>query len=184
MLKLNFHPFPKLTTERLVLRAVTMNDAQDLLVLRSDVDVMRYVPRNLAVSIEEIHAKIRMIEDAWHKNEGIFWVIVEKPHNKLIGTIGYWRIMEEHYRAEVGYLLHPAFQGKGIMFEALQAVMDYGFTQMHLHSIEANIDPLNTASRKLVEKAGFVQEAYFKENFYFNGQFLDSVIYSKLNAQK
>jgi ribosomal-protein-alanine N-acetyltransferase len=52
---------------------------------------------------------------------------------------------------------------------------------MNLHSIEANINPENIASRKLLEKTGFVREAYFKENYFFNGKFIDSEIYSLLN---
>ena len=90
-------------------------------------------------------------------------------------------MQKEHYRAEIGYLLHPDYQQKGIMDEALKAVIKYGFETMQLHSIEANVNPANAASMKLLEKNGFVKEAYFKENYFYNGQFLDSVIYSLLN---
>ena len=96
----------------------------------------------------------------------------------LIGTIGFWRIESENHRAEIGYLLDPAFHGKGMMHEAMKVVLDYGFGTLKLHSVEANIDKDNEASMKLVERCGFVKEAHFKENYYFEGQFLDSVIYS------
>jgi ribosomal-protein-alanine N-acetyltransferase len=64
--------------------------------------------------------------------------------------------------------------------EAVMAVMEYGFQTMRLHSVEANINPANRTSRKLLVKNSFVQEGFFKENYYFNGKFLDSVIYSLL----
>jgi ribosomal-protein-alanine N-acetyltransferase len=92
--------------------------------------------------------------------------------------------MKEHYRGEVGYVLLPEYQGKGIMHEALGAVIAYGFDVMKLHSIEANTNPNNTPSHKLLERHGFVREAYFKENYYYNGKFLDSAIYSLITPHK
>ena len=106
------------------------------------------------------------------------WGITLKESDTVIGTICYWRMQKEHYRAEIGYALHPAQQGKGMMDEALKAVLQYGFETMQLHSVEANVNPANEASRKLLERNGFVKEAHFRENYYYNGQFLDSVIYS------
>jgi ribosomal-protein-alanine N-acetyltransferase len=97
-----------------------------------------------------------------------------------MGTIGFWRIQKEHYRAEIGYLLHPSWQGKGIMREALKAVLDYGFQAMKLHSVEAHVNPSNASSIGLLEKCGFVREAYYRENYFYNGQFMDSAVYSLL----
>ena len=70
--------------------------------------------------------------------------------------------------------------GKGIATEALERVMKYGFNEMNLHSMEAVIDPRNRASEKVLLKNGFEKEGHFKENTFFNGEFLDSVIYSKI----
>jgi ribosomal-protein-alanine N-acetyltransferase len=64
------------------------------------------------------------------------------------------------------------------MKEAIRELLDYGFTHLKLHSVEANINPANQASEALLKSVGFIKEAYFKENFYFNGQFIDSAIYS------
>ena len=66
------------------------------------------------------------------------------------------------------------------MQEALQEVMEYGFKVLNLHSVEANINPANQASLRLMERNQFVREAYFRENFYYNGRFLDSIICSRL----
>jgi ribosomal-protein-alanine N-acetyltransferase len=78
-------------------------------------------------------------------------------------------------------MLLPEFNGKGIVSEAVQEVVNYGFDVMKLHSIEAIIDPLNDASAKVLEKNGFVKEAHLRENEFYEGRFLDTVIYSLLN---
>jgi ribosomal-protein-alanine N-acetyltransferase len=113
------------------------------------------------------------------KNEGITWCLnlINKP-NIHIGSIGLWRIEKENYRAEIGYMLEPDLQGKGLMYEALQKVIEFGFSEMKLHSIEAKIDPRNIASAALLKKGGFVQEAHFKENCYHNGEFCDTAVYT------
>lgn len=90
-------------------------------------------------------------------------------------------IKPEHYRAEIGYMLLPEYHRKGIASEAVKEVVKYGFDVMKLHSIEAVLDPENHGSAKVLEKNGFVKEAHFKENGFFEGRFLDTVIYSILN---
>ncbi len=114
-------------------------------------------------------------------NEGINWAITLKGNNKLIGFIGHYRIKWEHFRSEIGYMLSPDFQGKGIITEALKLVIDYGFNEMNMHSFEAVIDPKNTASARVLEKNNFTKEAHFKENEFFDGRFLDTFLYSLLN---
>lgn len=141
---------------------------------------MRFIDRPIAKTIEDASHLIKIINDALYKNEGITWAITIKNESKLIGTIGFWRILKEHHRAEIGYLLGPAYQGKGIMYEAVSEILNYGFNTMKLHSVEANVNPDNSSSIKLLERTRFTREAYFKENFFYEGRFLDTVIYSLL----
>ncbi len=181
MLEPLFSPFPEIETERLLLRCIEKTDAPELLFLRSDEIVMQYIDREKTKTLEEAEIWIQMIKDALVAHEGIMWAITLKDEpNKLIGTIGFWRLIKQHYRAEVGYMLHPDHWNKSIMKEALQAVINYGFTVMKLHSIEAHINPANTASASLLEKSGFIREAYFKEDFFFRGRFIDTAVFSLL----
>ena len=182
MLQLNFNPFPELSTERLVLREISSADTKEIFQLRSDKNVMQFLDRPLAQSIDDAMALIKKIADGHDKNENITWGITLQKLPKLIGTIGFWRIDKENYRAEIGYLLHPGEQGKGLMQEAISAVLTYGFKTMGLHSVEANVNPANNASIKLLEKNNFTKEAHFKENYFYNGRFLDSAIYSLLTG--
>ncbi|MFV8391950.1 GNAT family N-acetyltransferase [Flavobacterium sp. LB2P6] len=181
MLTINFSPFPNLDTERLLLRRIDSNDLKEIFALRSNPETMKYIPRPLLKTDEDALEHIAMIDTKIETNEGINWAITLKDNPKLIGIIGHYRIKPEHYRAEIGYMLVPEFHGKGIVSEALKEVVNYGFKIMKLHSIQAIIDPENHGSAKVLEKNGFVKEAHLKENEFFEGRFLDSVIYSILN---
>ncbi len=180
MLNVHFDPFPTLTTDRFVLRQISQDDAEMMFEMRSDREMMAYIPRPLAKTMEDATALIQTMLDGGEKGESFLWAISYKNDTKLLGTIGYYRLKPEHYRAEVGYLLHRDYWQKGIMYEVLQSVLEFAFKDMNCHSIEAIIDPDNVASARLLEKCGFVKEAHFKENCFWNGQFLDSVVYSKL----
>lgn len=180
MLTFNFDPFPELETARLRLRRITGEDTPDLFIIRSDRENMRFLARPLITSLDEARKLLETIDTGLRNNEHISWGITLKADDRVVGTIGYYRIKPEHYRAEIGYALHRDFQGRGVMSEALAAVLDYGFRQMKLHSIEAVTDPRNEASQKLLKRHEFVKEAHFRENFYFDGEFLDSVHFSLL----
>jgi len=181
MLELNFSPFTQIKTERLLLRRVTNADAPELLFLRSDETIRKYIDREKLKSLEEAAIFIKTIDEAINNNEKIMWGIAlkDKPNN-LIGNIGFWRFINQHYRAEIGYMLHPDFWNKGIMQEALLATIDFGFKEIKLHSIEAHINPENIASGNVLEKCGFIREGYFKEDYYLKGKFIDTVVYSLL----
>jgi len=181
MLTVNFTPFPVLFTERLILKQIIAEDIHQLFELRSDKEVMKYIPRKPAQTIEDARQLFLHFDEVIHNNEKITWGIFLRETVKLIGTIGYVNIYKENYRAEMGYLLSPEFQGKGMMSEALKRAVEYGFNDLKLHSIEAIVHPNNIPSTKLLECNQFIKEAYLKDNQFFDGKFIDSVIYSRIN---
>lgn len=174
MLELNFTPFPVLETERLLLRQISENDAENIFLLRTNEDAMKFIHKPKLKSLDEAKELIKL----FNKPERVQWGISLKAKNKIIGIIGYHRIENMHYRAEVGYMLHPDYWNSGIISEAIKHVIDFGFKEMKLHSIEAVINPNNIISRKILQKFNFIKEAYFKENFFFEGKFYDSEAYS------
>ena len=181
MLEINFHPFKNLETERLLLRRLTENDANEILELRGNPETMKYIPRPLATSVQDALNHIKLINDNIDLNTGINWAITLKGNPKLIGLIGHYRLQPENHRCEIGYMILPEYSGKGITKEAIKAVLEYGFDEMKMHSIEAVIDPDNTASERVLQKNGFVKEAHILENEFHNGKFWDTVIYSMLD---
>jgi [ribosomal protein S5]-alanine N-acetyltransferase len=180
MLALNFTPFPVLETHRLSLRRIEQSDVNEIFFLRSDAKVLEYLDRPPTKTLEEASAFIEMLHKFEHDNESIIWAITLLGEKQLIGTICFWNIKKEHHRAEIGYVLHPQYQSKGIMHEALAVVLDYGYKIMKLHSVEANVNPANLPSARLLERNKFGREGYFKENYYYNGKYFDSAIYSLL----
>lgn len=181
MLSVQIYPFPTIQTDRLLMRCMTLDDGPEMFYLRSHPQVMRYLDRAPCQNLAEAENKIREILELQANNDGINWAINLMPDTTMIGNIGIWRLQKEHYRGEIGYVLNPDFFQKGIMSEAMNMVIQYAFNQMGLHSIEANVNPENAASIALLEKHGFVKEAHFKENYFWDGKFLDSAIYSLVN---
>ncbi|MEN9547415.1 MAG: hypothetical protein RIR12_6 [Bacteroidota bacterium] len=181
MLQTMFQPFPELMTDRLLLRQLHTTDAPELFFLRSNQEVMKYISRAPAKTMEEVNAFIKSISETVRKGDGIFWAIALRTNPAvLIGNIGVWQIQKENRRAEIGYVLHPNFWGQKMISEALKKAVDFAFNKIRLHSLEARIDPLNVASAKVLLAANFKKEGYFKEDTFFNGQYLDTEVYSKL----
>lgn len=184
MLTFQFNPFPDLHTERLLLRRMVKDDAPILWRLRNTDDVMQYIDRTRQKDMEETEAFIRMVDEMIDGNKDINWVIALKEHpERMLGTIGYYRTQHEHYRGEIGYMLDPAYWRKGIMQEAVKTIVTYGFDSMGFHSISACINPDNEASRQLLLKTGFRKEAYFREDFFYQGKFKDTEVYGLLASE-
>lgn len=167
-------------TKRLLLDEITEADVKEILILRSDPEMMRYIPRPMCKDEEDAMNLIRLIQIGRQKSDSINWAIRLKENGLLVGTIGYVRIHAEHNKAEIGYMLHKDLFGQGIMSEAMEAILSFGIEKMKLHRIEAVIDPGNIASEKLLKKFGFEYEGHLKENFLFEGRYLDSVHYALL----
>lgn len=164
----------------MLLRQITITDIDDLFLMRSDKEIMRFIPRPIAIQKNDVLELIERVDIGIKKNESINWGIALKESNQLIGTIGFVRSKPEHHRAEVGYMIQKEHQGKGYTFEALEKIIEYGFNVMNLHSIEAIIDPDNSASEKLLQKSRFSKEAHFKEHELWEGRYLDSIVYTRL----
>jgi [ribosomal protein S5]-alanine N-acetyltransferase len=180
MLEMDFGTFPILLTRRLLLREITDDDSAAILLLRSNPQIMRYLDRPTMRNLEEAKSYIEKNNSDYLQQIGISWIITVQESKELLGTVGFWRFDKANHRAEIGYMLLPQYWGKGMATEALAVVIPYAFNTLKLHSIEANVNPENEASKKLLIRTGFKQEAYFRENYFFDGRFLDSAIYCLL----
>jgi len=179
-LQLNFDIFPILTTEKYILRKAVEGDVDEVFAFRSDPDVMKYIPRPLAQSKEDALGVIKMMEDVLTKKEGINWAITSKENDKMMGVIGLYRIAAQNFRCELGYMILPKYHNQGIISSLIPIVLDFAFNSLQFNSIEAVIDPRNKASEVVLQKNRFQKEAHIKENLYWNGEFVDTVIYSIL----
>lgn len=183
MLNLEFNPFPQLETERLMLKRPSIEDGPGLLEMRTSDEVMRYVERPRPESLEDVHTFILELNKKIDAREALSWSVYMRDGDRFAGSIGFWRMKPENFRAEVGYMLLPQFWRQGIATEALQRVLEFAFNQMQAHTIEADLNPDNIASAALLKKFGFEQEALFKENLYWEGKFLDTAVYTLFSSQ-
>jgi [ribosomal protein S5]-alanine N-acetyltransferase len=164
-------PFPRLTTERLTLRQLEIEDDQEIFFLRSDERVNKYLVAPIAQSIEEAREFINKINTGISNTECPYWGITPKNDNRLIGTICLWNISIKENEAEIGYVLHPDWQGKGLMQEAIHKVIRYGFEVMKLRAITAVLDPANERSISSLKRTGF----------FYEGKLDNEVTYKLLN---
>jgi ribosomal-protein-alanine N-acetyltransferase len=181
-LKTIFHTFPALETERCMLRAPSVDDAQALFTLMQDTQVLRYLGSRSMTTIDDAVRRVQAYHNDFQQQQAIVWAI--QHQGSFIGTCTFWHLQPDHDRAEIGYMLASAFWGKRIATEVCTAVLDFGFSQMGLHSVEGQIDPDNAASRRVLEKLGFIQEGYFHENFFDLQQrrYTDTAVFSLLGA--
>jgi len=177
-----FEAFPILETDRLLLRNFESGDADDFFMIRSNKTVMKHMDSEPLASPSAAVKAIKENQLLFEEKKGITWALINKAENTFLGYFSIWRIDRVHARAEIGFALKPSYWGKGYMKEAMTSLLPFAFKKANIHSIEANINPHNTASENLLKSIGFKKEAYFKENFWFNGTFHDSAIYSLLQT--
>ena len=151
MLHGTFTPFPILTTERLTLRQLAINDEQEIFTLRSDSEINKYLDRQISNTIDDARNFINKII----RSDSLYWAITLSDKNVLIGTICLFGFSVENYKCEIGYELLTNFQGQGIMKEAVKKVIDYAFNTIKVKKIEAFLHKDNQSSIKLLEKFSF-----------------------------
>ena len=156
MHRINFNPFPYLTTERFILRRLTLSGDNEIFLPRSDKEINRSLDRPIAKTIDDARQFINKINESIPKNELIYWAIVFNNQPNLIGTICLWNISDKGTKAEIGFELLPEFHRKGIMQEVLPLIIDYGLETMGINFIDGEVDPKNLRSIKLMEKYGFI----------------------------
>lgn len=175
-----FDPSPTLTTERLVLRTVSEDDADAMYNMMLHPDVRAYWSEITDTSPEDTRARLAAMEAERIAGNQIRWAFTMKETGEYIGSAGFWRWMKAHRRGEIGYELGRAHWGKGYMQEGLTVILAFGFDRMNLHSVEANLDPHNARSAHVLERIGFCREAHFRENYFVRGEFCDTWSYSLL----
>jgi [ribosomal protein S5]-alanine N-acetyltransferase len=169
MTTINFTPFPILTTERLTLRQLSINDQQDIFALRSDEAINEYLDRDPSKTINDAINFINKINDNIQKNNAIYWVITLTETKTFVGTICLFDFSNEKNSCEIGYELITKFQGQGIMQDAAKRVIDYAFQTLQFQKIVAFTHHKNEHSTKLLTKLNFLpSQETNNENAEFN----------------
>jgi len=148
----------QLHTERLFLKEINESYVDDILKIRSNEVINKFVQRNSPKNNYDALQFILTIKERTRNNETFYWGISLKDQPNLIGTICLWKFSEDRKVAEVGYELLPEFHRQGIMSEALKAVLNFGFNDLHLQEIVAMTNKFNENSKGILVKHDFVLE--------------------------
>lgn len=167
-------------TKRLLLRPLEKGDLPALFALNGDEEVMRYTPHGPWKTPADGETWFERVRANREKGEAVEFVIVLRDGGRPIGTMFLFRFNEPVGSAEIGYLLVREHWGKGLMKEAVAALVEFGFETMELTRIEAQLDPRNEASARVLERAGFSREGHQRRNFFAKGEFSDTWLYGML----
>jgi len=180
-----FSTFPEIKTKRLILRKPTMRDAKWFFDHFSSQELVwgggEPGPKDMAAAREELR---EYMIDLYRERKGFRWIITLKGDGRPIGSLGYYKwAPHAEYQAEMGYDLTKEHWGKGIMSEAMNAVIDFGFEKMGLNRIEVYIMPRNKRSIKMIKSLGFKREGLLRERYFDEfGNFTDDVLFSMLRS--
>ena len=183
--KTAFRKFPEIRTKRLILRQPSMKDAEWYFEHFSRPEVVwgggGPAPKDMRTAREELR---KYLVDLYRKRQGFRWIITIKGEGRPIGSLGFYKwAPSASYQAEMGYDLAREHWGKGIMTEAMKAVIDFGFEKMELNRIEVFIMPRNKRSIKLIKNLGFKREGLLRQRYFDEfGNYADDVLFSMLRA--
>jgi ribosomal-protein-alanine N-acetyltransferase len=174
---------PILTTARLRLRPLRLDDAEALFAVFSDAQTMRYWSSPPHGSSRLTAEVVEAARASFFAGTGIEWAIT-RSDDVAIGKIGHWRWQRAHSRSEVGFILRRDLWRQGLATEALAAVVDWGFLTLALHSIEAQLDVENEGSQRTLERVGFRREGQLRQSYFDGRAYRDTLVYGLLRGDR
>lgn len=178
-----FANLPTLETERLILRKITLEDVEDMYTYGSNEEVSKYVTWETHKTLSDTKEYIEFILNQYENKKIAPWGIEYKENGKFIGTIDFvsWQI--KHNIAEIGYVISQDYWGKGIVTEAVNEVIKFGFNNMDLVRIQARCDIENIGSARVMEKARMSFEGIIRKGIFVKGKHRDLKMYSILKEE-
>ena len=165
-----------LDTRDLHLRPYNSTDAKGMFSMLSDTETMKYWSgkpiRNLDAAIEALNKDLE--SDA--QGNSLCWAITLKGQDTMIGKCILFQFDMTNRRAEVGYMLNRNYWRQGLMYQALESVIDFAFNELEMHRLEADVDTQNAGSLAVLEKFGFRREGLFRERWLVYDDWQDSVM--------
>jgi RimJ/RimL family protein N-acetyltransferase len=169
-----------LGTERLNLRWLDERDTAAQFAIFSDPQVTRYWSGAPWSEMAQAEALMAATLDDYRDGTALRLGIVVAATGEMIGNVNLHHFYDQNRRCELGYALASAHWGKGYAVEALRAALDHGFRELDLNRVEADIDPRNEASARVLERLGFRKEGYMPERWIVHGEMADTVFYGLL----
>jgi len=174
---------PTLVTARLILRKMTLDDAEDMFAYASDQEVTKHVTWEPHITIEDSRAFLLDVLERYEKRLPANWGVELKATAQLVGTCGFMSWFSDHRRAEIGFALGHRYWGQGLMTEAVRQVIHWGFNECNLNRIEGECKPENVRSARVMEKCGMTLEGVLRQSVFAKGQYHDLRLYSILRQE-
>lgn len=175
--------FKLIETNRMLLKGLTPADMTEIFESNQKTSIKEILGHRSEEDYEKEYNKYKNGYASYNRSF-ILFLLEDKASGKIIGRCGLHNWNKDHWRAEIGYSMEDeSFKQRGLMSEAVEAVIDYGFREMDLNRIEALVADYNTASLRLLEKNGFTREGVMRNHYYVNGIFEDSVVFSLLREE-
>lgn len=178
-----YSQLPTIESERLILRKLELTDAEDMFEYASEPTVSRFMPWQVHQTTDDTREFIDFIRKGYKDNNKLTWAIELKSENKMVGTIDFVSWLQKRQRAEVGYTLSHHYWGQGLMREAAETLIDFGFKEMDLIKVEAPIMLDNKQSQRLAEKLGMIREGVLRKHMIIKGEFVDLAMYAVLKDE-
>lgn len=171
---------PVLESARLRLRSLCRDDVEALYVLFADPEITRFWSAAAMTSVADAEALLAEIAAEQARGELLEWALERREEPGLIGTCSLGNVDLANRRAEIGFALTRSAWGQGYMAEILPVLVQYAFEDLGLHRLEADIDPRNAASIRLIEGLGFQLEGRLRQRWQVTGEVQDSLFYGLL----
>ena len=162
---------PDLRTDHLELSVLSLEDAADVAEMFSDPEVTRFMGLDTMTEPAQGEAAIEEVLSAHAGHRAMRWGIRLRQSPRLVGTVGFLNVSDQHRRAELGYDLGRPYWGVGLVREATAAAISYGFGTVGLHRVEADVHPDNHASIRVLERLGFRYEGMLRDYLFLKDQF-------------
>lgn len=176
-----FTHMPQITTERLLLRKIVIQDAEDMFSYAKLSEVTRYLTWYEHPDLLYTKRYITFLQRKYHAGEFYDFAVVHRADRKMIGTCGFARLDATNSTGEVGYVFNPVYWQQGLATEAVQAMIRFGFETLGLHRIEARFMIHNLASRRVMEKCGMTFEGIHRGLMQIKGKAEDIGICACIN---
>lgn len=176
--------FSTLETPRVRIRRFTLEDVPAMVAYRNHVDVARYQSwqRWSEADARDLVQSVEGTDPGWPG----WWfqvAVTLRDTDEVIGDVGLHTFRDEPHQGEIGYSLAPDYQGRGLMSEALTALLDLAYGKLKMHRISARVHHRNHPSCRLLERLGFRREAHFVQGWWFKGTWADELIYAQLASE-
>lgn len=171
----------ELDTPDLHLRRVALKDAEALFAMLADEESMKYWSSPPVADVSDALEVLERDVESDARGDSICWAVTLKGEDEMIGKCILFQFSPANRRAEIGFILNRNYWRRGLMFQALQAVIHFAFTDLKLHRLEADVDPDNAGSLGVLEKLGFQREGLFRDRWLSHGEWVDSVMLGLLH---